>query len=1060
MDQKLSGELLAAFRAVDFDWTRQLQSVWRDWTYHVEGMHQSVANDLMSEFLDRTRALEAAPLGWVIAGPAGSGKTHLIGSLRQKTWAAGGWFVLLDLVDVRDFWSSAALGFVSSLQRPMPDEGSQYEAILKRITADLPVSSDIAAVVGSLGQRSAVTGPELVAGIIGPLRQKYPQETAQHYDVVRALMLLGSLDWSAADVAFCWLQGQEIDDDVRRKFGFSRAQVKASELVRGMSWVMSLAGPTLIAVDQIDAIVSIYNLRSGTEAGPTEENERQALSIIEALAGGLMELHDIKHRALTVVSCLEATWNILKDKATKSAPDRFHDVRLLKEIPNSQIADLLIRNRLQAAYAARNFSPPYPTWPFRPESFETAVNFLPRQILKRCEEHRQRCLSEGKVIELASFAAVAPPLAPETSDIDRRFAELVGAARIKDLLDPEKEDRVFCDLLLDVLRAYARQADGSENIDITVDGDLDQRRPSLHGRLRFCYRDEGDREQHYCFRAIGSTHALAVQARMRAAMTAAGLDEALKYRQLVVLRRPPMPRGRVTDELVAKLRKAGGQILAPSDDDLRVFLAVQMLLHEAPEGLDDWLRSRKPLCNTSVFQAVGLCGDAPVSPAAPVGNAPAAEIAAASSRAPTVQQSASGQSFIPVGQMTSGVAEGGAAQVPTAMLCRHTAILAGSGSGKTVLLRRIIEEAALLGIPAIVLDTNNDLARLGDPWPQRPSAWTDEDQAKAAAYGSTVEVVVWTPGLLGGNPIVLSPLPDFAPVRDDPDELAKAVEMARATLLPFIGATGLKGKLKEGLLADALRAFALKDPCALRDFIAYLDDLPENTSDIVDARKLGAEIANQLRASIAVNPLLASSGSRLDPAALLTASAGGKTRISVINFSGLPSDESRQAFVNQLEMALFTWIKRNPAPQGRPLNGLFVMDEAQNFAPAQQSTPCKGTTLSLVAQSRKYGLGMIFATQAPKGIDNKIIGNCTTQFYGKMNAPATIDAARELMSAKGGAADDIGKLGAGQFYFYTEGLDRPTRVATPLCLSFHPANPLSEEEVARRARDSRDATAK
>lgn len=86
---------------------------------------------------------EAAPLGWVIAGPAGSGKTHLIGSLRQKTWIAGGWFVLLDLVDVRDFWASAALGFVSSLQRQMPDGSSQYETILKRIVADLSVSSDI-----------------------------------------------------------------------------------------------------------------------------------------------------------------------------------------------------------------------------------------------------------------------------------------------------------------------------------------------------------------------------------------------------------------------------------------------------------------------------------------------------------------------------------------------------------------------------------------------------------------------------------------------------------------------------------------------------------------------------------------------------------------------------------------------------------------------------------------------------------------------------------------------------------------------------------------------------
>jgi hypothetical protein len=289
-------------------------------------------------------------------------------------------------------------------------------------------------------------------------------------------------------------------------------------------------------------------------------------------------------------------------------------------------------------------------------------------------------------------------------------------------------------------------------------------------------------------------------------------------------------------------------------------------------------------------------------------------------------------------------------------------------------------------------------------------------------------------------------------VRDDADELAKAVEMAHATLAPFIGAAGQRGKLKEGLLADALRAFALTDPSGLRELIEFLDTLPDGVSDIVDAAKLGREIANQLRASLARNRLLAAQGTRLDIQRLLTAAQSGLTRISVINFSGLPSDEARQAFVNQLQMALFTWIKRHPPQVGRPLTGLFVMDKAQNFAPAQRSTPCKGTTIALTAQARKYGLGMIFATQVPKGIDNKIIGNCTTQFYGKMNAPATIEATRELMASKGGAADDIGRLSTGQFYFSTDGVNKPIKLRTPLCLSYHPPNPLSEDEVVARAK--------
>src|SRR5205823_295732 len=100
----------------------------------------------------------------------------------------------------------------------------------------------------------------------------------------------------------------------------------------------------------------------------------------------------------------------------------------------------------------------------------------------------------------------------------------------------------------------------------------------------------------------------------------------------------------------------------------------------------------------------------------------------------------------------------------------------------------------------------------------------------------------------------------------------------------------------------------------------------------------------------------------------------GKTRISVINFAGLASEPARQSFVNQLQMMLFAWIKQNPSPTGR----LYVLDEAQNFAPSQSGTACKASTKSLVAQARKYGLDMIFATQLPKGIDNAIVSNSAT----------------------------------------------------------------------------------
>ena len=96
-------------------------------------------------------------------------------------------------------------------------------------------------------------------------------------------------------------------------------------------------------------------------------------------------------------------------------------------------------------------------------------------------------------------------------------------------------------------------------------------------------------------------------------------------------------------------------------------------------------------------------------------------------------------------------------------------------------------------------------------------------------------------------------------------------------------------------------------------------------------------MADQLRAAISTNPLLRSSGPSLDPQTLFHG-ADGRSRISVINFSGLASDEARLSFVNQLQMALFTWI-------------------------------------------------------------NGFVSNALTHLYGRMSSAATIGATQEIMSA-------------------------------------------------------------
>ena len=127
------------------------------------------------------------------------------------------------------------------------------------------------------------------------------------------------------------------------------------------------------------------------------------------------------------------------------------------------------------------------------------------------------------------------------------------------------------------------------------------------------------------------------------------------------------------------------------------------------------------------------------------------------------------------------------------------------------------------------------------------------------------------------------------------------------------------------------------------------------------------------------------------------------------------------------------------------------MDEAQTFAPSGAMTACTASTLALASQARKYGLGLVFATQAPKGLNNRIPGNAATQLFGLLNSPAQIAAAREMARAKGSDVPDIARLGTGQFYAAVEGADF-AKLQAPMCLSYHPRSPLVAEDVLMRSR--------
>ncbi|MFC3451394.1 helicase HerA domain-containing protein [Amycolatopsis speibonae] len=1014
-----------ALEALRFNWAWKPDDVWGDSRFHVEGMHAEVDREVLAGLRDAKEEAPRSPIGLVVRGQRGAGKTHLLGWVRLQAQREGGYFFLVDLDQVKDFWAGVSLAVRRDLLRVNGSGESQLTVLLRRLAAKAGLAQE---------RTPAITGETRpskkdIDDFLNALRIVDLQVAAECRLTLRALVLYGSPDDELSTIGGDYLGSfDESRPGERAEWGIRPSPRAARLVVRDVSWLLAMTGPTVIAVDQLDPIAA----QSGPDITGTLSLERVAL--------GLMALHDNTRRALSLVACITPTWKKIKEAEFATAADRFREVGTLGQIADAAIAREMVVQRLAVPYAEVGFVPPYPTWPIAEHAFDgIEKRFTPRALLQRVDTHVRYCLRVGKVSELDGLDTQSEkledvvPAQRDLSSMDHKFAELKQNSDVRSALDSAHEDRIMRELMMAALTAWMVEQDGS-GVEWKVDPPFGTRSPLLHARLRRTLDEETEAEAHWSFRAIAHPNPRAAQTRLRNARLESGLRTD-GTRNLVILRNSKWPGGPVTAREVSLFKEGGGLDLPVTDDDLRTFRALETLLREKPPGLEAWLIARKPATGTEVLGTVlGTQVEARSAPA-PGGQAKE-EPELADSRWITVGETMADESPV---------------RIALEAFRRHTAIFAGPGSGKTVLIRRIVEECASRGVSSIVLDPNNDLARLGDPWPEPPPGWQPGDARLADEYFAGTEIVVWTPGLQAGRPLGFQPLPDFAGVGKDPDDFNRAVEVAAATLAPRANITGRgnKAEWSKAILREALDYYARRGKRSLEGFIRLLADLPEGASTLDGAPKLAAELAKSLHAARVNDPLFGGSGEPVEPGVLLSPSPGKKSRVSVISFVGLQTEEQRQGFVNQLQLELFAWIKNNPAGD-RPLGGLFVMDEAQTFAPAGASTPSTQSTLMLVAQARKFGLGMVFATQAPKAINNRIAGNSATQFFGQLNAPTQVAAARGIAQSKGGTLDHIGALKVGQFYATTEGT-RPQRVRTPNCLSHHPKSALTPEEVIKRA---------
>ncbi|HWN06355.1 MAG TPA: DUF87 domain-containing protein [Steroidobacteraceae bacterium] len=382
-------------------------------------------------------------------------------------------------------------------------------------------------------------------------------------------------------------------------------------------------------------------------------------------------------------------------------------------------------------------------------------------------------------------------------------------------------------------------------------------------------------------------------------------------------------------------------------------------------------------------------------------------------------------------------------------LTSHAVCLGMTGSGKTGLCISLLEEAALDGIPALVIDPKGDIANLMLTFPGLSPAdfqpWIDP--AEAARKGTTIEslaaktaetwknglaewgqdgerirrfresadVAIYTPGSNAGLP--LSILRSFAPPPKDGDAGAtrERISAAVSGLLGLVGIAADPLKSREHILLCAIvdAAWSRGHALDLAGLIGAVQKPPFDKVGVFDVDTF-YPAKERLELAMAVNNLLASpgfgtwlEGEALDIQRLLF-TPEGKPRISVISVAHL-NDAERMFVVTLVANELVAWMRRQPGTAA--LRAIFYMDEIFGYFPPTAMPPSKLPMLTLMKQARAFGLGVVLATQNPVDLDYKGLSNAGTWFIGRLQTERdrgrVIDG---LLSAQAGAGFDRGAL--------------------------------------------------
>lgn len=442
-------------------------------------------------------------------------------------------------------------------------------------------------------------------------------------------------------------------------------------------------------------------------------------------------------------------------------------------------------------------------------------------------------------------------------------------------------------------------------------------------------------------------------------------------------------------------------------------------------------------------------------------------------------------------------------------LTTHAVVVGMTGSGKTGLCLSLLEEAAIDGVPALIIDPKGDLGNLLLTFPQlkpddfRPwvdaaeatrrgltpdqfaaesaKAWKDglaawdQDASRIKKFREACDVAIYTPGSQAGLPLTV--VRSFAvppqAVLDNSDAMRERVSGAAAGLLALLGIDADPIRSREHILLTNIFDRAWREGKSL-DLGQLIREIQTPSFKKVGVLDLDTFFPANDRFTLAMtlNNLLASpgfsawmEGEALDIQRLLW-TADGKPRLSILSIAHL-SDSERMFFVTIFLNEVLAWMRSQSGTSS--LRCLLYMDEVFGYFPPTANPPSKTPMLTLLKQARAFGLGVVLATQNPVDLDYKGLSNCGTWFLGRLQTER--DKARVLDGLEGASASTghsfdrsamdsiLSGLGKRVFVMNNVHDDTPSIFQTRWSLSYL-RGPLSRDQIDALMRPRREAALK